>query len=293
MERQILIGVSGWSYPDWRGVVYPKGCKDELRFLAALVDFLEVNVSFYRVPDPQRTASWVERVAELSTKFTAKLPQAVTHEGRIEAETVRGFAAAMTPLREAGRLTALLAQFSYRLEADAEAFAHLRAIERAFGEIAPLVLEVRHRSWRARDAQTRAAESGFRLVHLDWPGMQSGFVSPFEDLPQPPGPTYLRLHGRNTRAWFDKQAGRDATYDWLYGPAQVDELETRIGRLAQLAATGPVLVAANNHFRGQAPKVALELLARVHRAPVEVPPTLIRAFPDLAPIARHAQGELF
>ncbi len=287
------IGVSGWSYPDWRGIVYPKGCKDELRFLASLVDFLEVNVTFYRVPDPERTASWVERVAELPTMFTAKLPQAVTHEGRIERGTVSAFHAAMAPLCAADRLAALLAQFSYRLEADERAFALLADVASAFGELAPLVLEVRHRSWRERQAQERAATLGFRIAHLDWPGMASGFAGPDPDVGGPPGPTYLRLHGRNTRAWFDKSAGRDATYDWHYGPGEIHDLETRIGQLVALAGTSPVMVAANNHFRGQAPKVALELLSRVRGHAVDVPPTLLAAFPELARIARRAQGELF
>ena len=32
---EVLFGVAGWSYPDWRGVVYPAGCKDTLRAVAA------------------------------------------------------------------------------------------------------------------------------------------------------------------------------------------------------------------------------------------------------------------
>ena len=102
---------------------------------------------------------------------------------------------------------------------------------------------------------------------------------------------YYRLHGRNSRAWFDKDAGRDATYDHLYTPAETDELTRWIDELAK--ATRTLYVAANNHFRGQAVKIAVELAAWRDGGKVEVPQSMVDAYPELQNIARRSQGSLF
>ena len=43
MVPEIKVGIAGWSYDDWRGVVYPRSCKDTLRFCAEFVDYIEIN----------------------------------------------------------------------------------------------------------------------------------------------------------------------------------------------------------------------------------------------------------
>ncbi len=133
MTARISIGVSGWSYPDWKGIVYPRACRDPLRVVAQLVDFIEINVTFYRTPAPAMTKSWVERTADLGTVFSAKLPQRATHEGVVDAAEAAAFRAALTPLVDSGRLHALLVQFSFRTQADEAGFALLTAIARAYG----------------------------------------------------------------------------------------------------------------------------------------------------------------
>lgn len=293
MSAPVRIGVSGWSYPDWKGVVYPRSCRDTLRFVAELVDFVEINVTFYRTPRAAMVESWVQRTADLGTSFTAKLPQRATHEGIVDPVDATAFRAALQPLTDSGRLSALLAQFSFRLEAGDGAFRHLGAIAQAFGGMAPLLLEVRHASWRAPAAQARATGLGFRLIHLDYPGAETGFRAPADELSRSPGLEYLRLHGRNARAWFDKTAGRDATYDWLYGPVEVTEIERRVAAIRALAAASTVLVVANNHFRGQALTLALQLASWARGSKVAVPATMLTHYPQLASIARHAQRRLF
>ena len=292
MSAAIAVGVSGWSYDDWKGIVYPSNCRDTLRAVAALVDFIEINVSFYRTPAPATVRSWVDRTSGLGTRFLAKLPQASTHDGVFAAAAIDAFRAAMTPLADSGRLVALLAQFSHRLVADADGLARLRAVADAYAGLAPLQLEVRHASWRTREAQARATALGYRLVHLDYPGAVSGCVGPDDALPREPGLEYLRLHGRNTAAWFDKDAGRDATYDWLYSADEVAAIERRIRAIAALGAA-TVMVAANNHFRGQAMVAALQLAAWVRGTAVDVPGSLLDRHPQLAAIARHRSRGLF
>lgn len=291
----LRVGVSGWSYEDWRGIVYPRGCRDTLRAVARCVDFLEINTTFYRTPRREVVAGWVQRTGDLGTRFTAKMPQDLTHGTAEPAGCAAAFAAAMEPLLEAGRLDALLAQFSFRLEAEPGAFERLAAIAREFAPLGPpLLVEVRHRSWRERAAQSRLVELGFTPIHLDYADMEQGFAGPQPALgADVRAPVYLRCHGRNRDAWFDAGAGRDATYDWLYSAGEIDEMTRRLDQLADASAGRTQMAAANNHFQGQAMVLALTLRATATGQRVEVPDGLVARYPALRTIARHAQGGLF
>ena len=66
----LRIGPAGWSYDDWKGVVYPSGAGrrfDPLAYLAEYFDVVEINSSFYRPPPPQWTCSWARRAAPACT----------------------------------------------------------------------------------------------------------------------------------------------------------------------------------------------------------------------------------
>lgn len=82
-QAVIRIGPAGWSYPDWRGIVYPKRKPrgfHELEYLAQFFDAVEVNTSFY---NPLRPEVVKERLRQVrhnpSFTFTAKLWQGFTH----------------------------------------------------------------------------------------------------------------------------------------------------------------------------------------------------------------------
>ncbi len=290
-DRGVRIGIAGWSYPDWQGIVYPRNCRDALRHVAKLVDFIEINSSFYHAPSAERAASWLRRTADLELDFTAKLPRASTHQGQLGRELVGEYCRGLEPLADAGRLPMLLAQFSYRFEATRENLIFLRELEAAYAPLAPLALEVRHRSWSDPEAQARVAEYGFSLVHLDYPGAGQGFDGSATAIFGAEVCAYMRLHGRNHQAWFDQKAGRDATYDYEYRRAEVAELQRRISRLAEQATVTRVV--ANNHFHGKAMKLVLELIAWHSGAKVDVSDGMLGRFPDLKTIAVRSQGELF
>ncbi len=77
----VRLGGQGWSEPDWVGVFYPRGLKagDRLTCYARVFDFVEIDSTFYAVPPPHTVQAWVERTPE-HFRFTAKLPQAITHD---------------------------------------------------------------------------------------------------------------------------------------------------------------------------------------------------------------------
>ena len=253
-----MFGVAGWTYEDWKDVVYPRNCKDTLRAVAQRVDVVEINSTFYGLPSAKNCRSWAERTVDLGTRFTAKLPQAFTHERRFDGALVAQVREGFEPLVASGRLLALLAQFDHSLACGPAAIELLARLAQAFGDLVPLCVEVRHPSWNA--AVALEALRGLRVgaLELDYPGMVGGFSRDVTGVHAPGGLAYFRLHGRN-RAWFRKGAGRDEVYDWRYAPDEVRQLEQRIQRIAATAAR--TVVVANNHFHGKAMAVVEELLA--------------------------------
>lgn len=256
--RDILFGIAGWSYEDWKDVVYPRSCKDTLRFCAERVRLIEINSTFYRAPSAKNSSSWVARTEDLGTLFTCKLPQEFTHEWTIDPELVRVTKEGFAPLAASGRLLALLAQTNHRIEATPNNVAHFARLRDAFADVAPMVVEVRHRTWNVKRAMAAMQELGVTVAELDYPGVASGFSLDVSGVHAANGIAYVRLHGRN-QAWFRKGASRDEVYDWEYSPEEVAELEQRLLRIASEATR--TLVVANNHFHGKAMKVVEQLVA--------------------------------
>lgn len=287
----IAVGIAGWSYPDWKGNVYPRGCKDELRAVARFVDLLEVNATFYAMPRADAAQSWVARTRDLAVAFTAKLPREFTHERRTDDELVLQARLGFQPLAEAGRLRALLAQFPHGFESGDEAVRLIERLHAAFDPVAPLVVELRHASWRDPAMLARLRDLGVAIAHLDWPGNERGFGGGAIGVFGRAGIGYFRLHGRNAAAWFRKGSGRDQIYDWEYTPAEVEELAARTRAIA--AAATDAYVIANNHFHGKAMKVVLELLAQLRAGKVAVPDTMLARYPSLAAIAQPGARGLF
>jgi uncharacterized protein YecE (DUF72 family) len=89
---RIYVGPAGWSYADWKGLVYPAHHEKEFHeamFLADFFDTIEINTSFYSPLKPDLTAQWLDRIAANPRfLFTAKLWQKFTHEGDTTAEDV-------------------------------------------------------------------------------------------------------------------------------------------------------------------------------------------------------------
>ena len=262
-----------------------------LRYCAELVDCIEINSTFYRFPVARHCASWAERVDGLRTCFSAKLPQEFTHRGSTDAAAAREVCSGFAPLREAGRLTTLLAQFSYRFERSPSSLTQLAWLRDNFAAVAPLTVEVRHRSWGTPEALDELRGLDIAVANLDYPGAASGFGPRVTDINGPNGLAYFRVHGRNSDAWFDKKAGRDEVYNYEYTGAEVAELAGRATELG--GAARETLVVANNHFHGKAMKLVLQLLALYRQARVQVPGPLLDAYPDLREIAEPQKGQLF
>ena len=77
----ILIGTSGYDYPEWKGVFYPPEVKraDFLSYYATQFNALELNNTFYNMPTVERLFSFYER-CEGRLQFSIKANRLLTHE---------------------------------------------------------------------------------------------------------------------------------------------------------------------------------------------------------------------
>jgi uncharacterized protein YecE (DUF72 family) len=272
---RIRVGPAGWSYQDWAGQVYPtprpRGF-DPLTYLARYFDAIEINATFYRIPDATTTQRWVARVADRPDfRFTAKLWQGFTHEGTASTQDAAAFRQAMAPLYEAGRLGAVLMQFPYRFHHTPQNRATIQRLADAFRD-APLVLEIRHRSWDRAEVFAWLQELNIGFCNIDQPQVSYG-IGLTQVVTSPVG--YLRLHGRNTATWFAEEANAAARYDYRYPAEELQELIEAVEVISRRARDTYLIT--NNHFRGQAALNAMELRYHLRRSPIPVPPPLLTA----------------
>lgn len=77
-------GISGWRYPPWRGVFYPKGLaqRHELRYVSEHLDTVEINGSFYSLQTPASFSRWASEVPD-DFIFAVKGGRYLTHMLRL------------------------------------------------------------------------------------------------------------------------------------------------------------------------------------------------------------------
>ncbi|TLZ49899.1 MAG: DUF72 domain-containing protein, partial [Methanobacteriota archaeon] len=84
LPAKLRVGCSGWGYDDWLGGFYPEGTpkSDYLKLYSNTFDVVEVDSSYYRIPQPAMTATWRRTVPD-GFLFTAKFPKKITHEKKL------------------------------------------------------------------------------------------------------------------------------------------------------------------------------------------------------------------
>src|SRR5262245_18030376 len=136
------VGTAGWSYPHWKGLVYPKTFASgfhPLEFLAERFDVIEINSSFYQPLKPEVVKLWMRKVvANPRFQFTAKLNQRFTHSRNLDESAVTAFKEGLWPLLRERKLGALLMQFPWAFRFTPENQDFLIRLRRAFHEF-PLV----------------------------------------------------------------------------------------------------------------------------------------------------------
>ncbi|MGW4026392.1 DUF72 domain-containing protein [Streptomyces sp. NPDC005009] len=247
----ILVGACSWT--DRRLVTsgwYPRGRRDaegRLRHYASRLPVVEVDSGYYALPGRRNSELWVERTPD-GFRFDVKAFSLLTgHPTRPEAlpadlrdrpvdgalldEVWGRFAEAVGPLREAGRLGAVLFQFPPR-------FAPGDRAERTLEECArrtagwPLAVEFRHPGWweagQAEDTLALLSGLGATAVGVDMAQGLTGSLPPVAPVSRP-ALAVVRFHGRS-RAW-----GRGSKEDRFRHDYDVTELAAWVPRLRRAA----------------------------------------------------------
>ena len=161
----IWVGTSGYNYPEWRGSFYPQKlpATQMLPYYAERFATVEINNTFYRMPNEKSVAGWSQATPE-RFKLTLKAPQRITHQARLRdcAQLVQYFlqvAATLGP-----KLGALLFQLPPYLRKDLALFD-------AFLETLPpgvcAAFEFRHASWLDTEVYARLKARGLALCVAD------------------------------------------------------------------------------------------------------------------------------
>jgi uncharacterized protein YecE (DUF72 family) len=141
----ILVGTSGYNYPEWKGSFYPSDLPTTkmLPFYASRFSTVEINYTFYRTPTPRLVENWASQVPA-DFRFTLKAPKRITHDRRLRdvEAPVRAFCEAAAELGP--RLGALLFQLPPNFKKD------LALLDDFLAVLPPRVraaFEFRHDSW--------------------------------------------------------------------------------------------------------------------------------------------------
>ncbi len=253
----IYIGTSGFSFDDWKATVYPERLprpqwliyyEQQLGFNA-----LEINYTYYQMPSP-RTIDGLLRKTSADFRFTIKTHRSMTHEiiqqGKIvdNPKAFEEFREGMRPLMHSGRLGAVLTQFPITFINRPDERDYLAKTIDRLGDL-PLVIEFRNKSWMTPKTFEELAARQVGHCAVDEPALP-------RLLPWVPEVTsdiaYARFHGRNAEQWFGSSA--EDRYNYLYSPAELEELATRIEDFAERAKM--LYVFFNNCHAGAAARNA-------------------------------------
>lgn len=240
------IGTSGWSYPHWaKGRFYPVGLKpgDWLSYLSQHLPTVEVNSSFYRLPQANLIRRWRDCVPD-SFRFAVKLWRRITHDKRLIDcdDELRSFFSVVGELRS--RRGPLLVQLppSFRKDPD-RLDGFLGLLRQVMGRRSWLVaVEFRHPGWICPEVYELLSRRAAAVVLADWPRCS---VTEPNDAPF----VYVRRHG---------PAGR---YRGCYSAEQIAADAASIRRW--LGEGRDVFVYYNNDVEGYAVDNARQLLAAV------------------------------
>jgi len=228
---EVHIGCSGWVYPHWRELFYPKGVPQRawLSFYAEHFDTVEINNTFYRLPSRPAVEGWVDQSPE-GFCFAVKMSRYITHIKRLTMldRGIGRFYEPLEPLVGSGKLGPLLWQFPENFHRD---------VERLSGALEALprgrhAFEFRHDSWFTDEVYALLGKHGAALVIGDessrW--VKTPHVRTADW-------TYIRFHHGSL--------GRHGNYS-------ASEIETWARRIAQWRRDTEVYAYFNNDWEGYA-----------------------------------------
>ena len=161
------IGTSGFSYKEWRPAFYPEKMSDKefLAFYASRLRSVEIDRTFYRMPNASTIDGWAERTPE-AFRFAIKASQKITHFERLRlpSEALDYLVGIVARLEQ--RLGVLLFQLPPNLKRDD---GRLTAFLEALPPGLPRAFEFRNASWFTEEVYEilRKANAGLCIHDAD------------------------------------------------------------------------------------------------------------------------------
>ncbi|GAC1654705.1 MAG: DUF72 domain-containing protein [Gemmatimonadaceae bacterium] len=294
---EIRVGTASWTDPTMtRGrVFYPRGvssAEERLRYYARQFSVVEVDSSYYSLPDRTTARLWTDRtpddfifhvkahalmtgqpteVARLPQHLVEMLPAAVSEKTRIYAKDLPAemsdviwthFLDAVAPLSEAGKLGGILLQYPRWFLPSPQNKRHfVESASRLAG--IPASVELRHRMWFGSQRSTEwtldmLRDLGLTHVIVDGPqGLDSSVPAVAEV--STPHLALVRLHGRRSATWEAPKVPTVQRYRYLYSESELAPWAATIEATSHKATRTTVLF--NNCYSNYGATNARELVA--------------------------------
>ena len=285
----ILIGTASWTDPGFVERWYPKkmAAHERLGWYAQHFEMVEVNSTFYSVPDARTVERWcaitpdefifdvkLHQLFSFHSTQRKLLPPEVQRLAQTDAKgkvnplpelrdaLLESFLQPMSILQSAGKLGVFLLQLSPAFSPRKHELSELEALIEKLADYS-LAIEFRNRNWTVGD-QLRSTIGFLRkhrvaFVNVDAPAADHFSIMP-SDLDEITNLEfgYLRLHGRDAKAYLTGKTVA-ARFNYDYSDKEIDELAERSRKLAR--EVKDVHVVFNNNNLDYAPRAATRLRA--------------------------------
>ena len=283
MAGRVLVGTSSWADPGFVEEWYPPGmpARERLPWYAERFEIVELNSSFYAVPDTGMVERWARatpdgfgfdvKLHRLLSRHAADLKSlppdmrdgAETNDrGRVrltpelELALADRIVEAVAPLERAGKLGVFLLQLT---PAFAPGEHRLEELDALIERLAPhtVAVELRHRGWvsdkRAEETFAYLSERGAAFVSVDAPREEHVPIMPPVDAVTVDSVAYMRMHGRNAHGYMHGKSVAER-FAWDYSDEELREIAGRVRGLADQAHEVHALF--NNNRGADAPSAA-------------------------------------
>jgi uncharacterized protein YecE (DUF72 family) len=298
MRGKILTGTASWTDPGFVAEWYPRDlpASQRLRWYAQHFNLVEVNSTFYRIPEARVVRSWCDQTPK-GFLFDVKLHRLLSRhstrlellppELRLKASHTRGkveltpklektvakrFLRGIEPFGEAGKLGALLLQLSPGFSPRHHKLTELDSLlELLVGY--KVAVELRNRNWvtgeALADTEQFFKQRKISFVMVDGPEHPHFMVLPSIDLITTRRLAYLRAHGRNAEGYIRERtvAGR---FDYDYPKSELHEIAERAARTVR--EVEEMHVVYNNNKADYAPRAAATFQQILHEEHAEMLP---------------------
>jgi uncharacterized protein YecE (DUF72 family) len=295
---KILVGTASWSDPGFVERWYPKKMPagERLPWYAQHFDMVEVNSTFYSVPEPRMVERWcaatpagftfdvkLHQLFSFHATPTKLLPPDLQRRAETDAKgkvkstpelreaLLKIFLRSALIFRDAGKLGVFLLQLSPAFSPRKHELGELERLIKMLSDY-DLAIEFRNRNWAIGDELQSTIDFLEKhhaiFVNVDAPISDHFMVMPSDvDEVTNPNIAYLRLHGRNAKAYITGKTVA-ARFDYDYSDNEIAEVAARSEKLAREARELHVIF--NNNNLDYAPRAALRLrkaLGQIVKAP--------------------------